>query len=178
MTPRRWLLVVASFLAGADVTAWLLRKKPPVEKKAVVDVNLEAVGLRCATLANAERVSQGLRELWAVDNLGEAARIRAGQAALANSIEHRTAEHPDVDEYLVLLKAMAVPIATAGENMGRLSVTLADPASAMHRAWMGSELHRNNILGQAFTRIGVGVANSNDGRLYFAVIFSREQGDA
>lgn len=177
MTPRRWLLVAVSFLAGVDVTAWLLTKKPPVEKKAALDVNLEAIGLRCATLANAERVSQGLRELWAVDNLGECARIRAGQAALANSIEHRTAEHPDIDEYLVLLKAMAVPIATAGENTGRLSATAADPAGDMHRAWMSSEQHRNHILGQEFTRIGAGVANSNDGRLYFAVIFSREQQD-
>jgi uncharacterized protein YkwD len=47
----------------------------------------------------------------------------------------------------------------------------ADAASSAVVGWMRSEGHRENILNVEFTRSGIGVARSADGRIYFTQVF-------
>jgi hypothetical protein len=53
-----------------------------------------------------------------------------------------------------------------GENVGvGLDVT------GLHRSFMGSTAHRNNILSHDFTEVGVGTALAKSGRLFVAEVF-------
>jgi uncharacterized protein YkwD len=47
----------------------------------------------------------------------------------------------------------------------------ADAASCAVVGWMHSEGHRDNILNGEFTRSGIGVARSADGRVYITQVF-------
>jgi uncharacterized protein YkwD len=53
---------------------------------------------------------------------------------------------------------------TLGENLLVGPNTLT--AAAMHAAWMNSPEHRANILSNAFTSVGIGVAYGSDGQVY------------
>ena len=55
-----------------------------------------------------------------------------------------------------------------GENVG------AGPGEdAIHRAFMDSAPHRDNILSRSFTQVGVGTARGSDGKLYVDEVFRR-----
>src|SRR5947207_3369445 len=92
MVSRRTATVVAlaaaAFLAGADAVAYLLRKKPSVQRAAVTASDTATVAHRVVDLANSERAAVGLDALMVADNLKECSRIRAGQMVEAHSIEH------------------------------------------------------------------------------------------
>jgi len=57
---------------------------------------------------------------------------------------------------------------TAGENIG------AGPsASAIYRAFMRSQSHRDNILSRSFADIGIGAARNSGGTLFVDEVFRR-----
>jgi uncharacterized protein YkwD len=59
-----------------------------------------------------------------------------------------------------------------GENVGR-----GPSVEAIHQAFMESESHRANVLGD-FDRMGVGIARADDGTLFATVVFMRRSPDA
>jgi hypothetical protein len=59
-----------------------------------------------------------------------------------------------------------------GENVGR-----GPRVEAIHQAFMESESHRANVLGD-FDRLGVGIARADDGTLFATVVFMRRSPDA
>lgn len=60
-------------------------------------------------------------------------------------------------------------LSAVGENVAYGFST----ARSVHRAWMNSPGHRANILNGGYRRVGVGVARSAGGALYFAMVFGR-----
>ena len=46
-----------------------------------------------------------------------------------------------------------------------------DPSGFAVERWMGSSMHRANILNSQFTRSGIGVARAADGSIYFTQVF-------
>lgn len=60
-------------------------------------------------------------------------------------------------------------LSAVGENVAYGFST----ARSVHRAWMNSPGHRANILNRTYRRVGVGVARSDGGSLYYAVVFGR-----
>jgi uncharacterized protein YkwD len=168
-------LGVAAFLAGVDTALYILRKKPPVQREAAIAVDPAAIAQRAVDLANSERTAAGLAVLAAPDNLKECSRIRAGYMASHHTIEHE-GEGGSLGAQAIL-DAWGVPYVYWGENSGRLSVLTDAPADVMHQAWMGSPLHKANILDSRFTRIGLSVQPGDDGELYFCTVFSREVED-
>jgi uncharacterized protein YkwD len=46
-----------------------------------------------------------------------------------------------------------------------------DPSGFAVQRWMGSAMHRANILNGQFTRTGIGVARAADGSIYFTQVF-------
>jgi uncharacterized protein YkwD len=61
------------------------------------------------------------------------------------------------------------PFNTMGENI--LVAPSTTSVGDWEAAWMNSSGHRANILSGAFTAAGVGIAYSNDGRVWVAVDF-------
>ena len=99
-------------------------------------------------LANEARADAGLPALSISSCARSAAKARAGRALAKSQLEHEPLDF-NCDR------------SWAGENLARHPGS----APAMHRAWMDSPGHRENILRPEFTRIGVGcVAYSRSDR--------------
>lgn len=100
---------------------------------------------------NAERAKEGLSELATFPLLNELACIRAEEISRPDCFSH---DRPDGSSCFSLLKAErdAFKYATSGENLagGR-----ADPVSTVQQL-MESPKHRDNILGDKYTHIGIG----------------------
>jgi uncharacterized protein YkwD len=109
------------------------------------------------TLVNRDRTANGMRALAWDDQLG-------GLAATWSShmVETGVFAHRDLDA--VLASSPYAGWHALGENIlvGDCRLT----AAAMETAWMASPGHRANILSGSYSRIGIGVQCSWDGRVW------------
>jgi uncharacterized protein YkwD len=103
------------------------------------------------TRTNTERVKAGLRALTVSSCATKQAAARTKVLVEEDRFEHDPLG-PIVD---------ACGSGTVGENLALGYPT----AKAVVAGWMGSEGHRANILGQQFTKIGVGCTNGPKGQL-------------
>ena len=119
-------------------------------------------------LTNQERMRQGLATLRAEARLSNAAQIQADQMARIGRLDHVLPEtqYPRPEDRLA---AAGYPWQTYGEN---LASGYPDARTAVE-GWMNSPGHRANIVGTAFTEIGVGHAVDSAGRAYYAQVFGR-----
>ena len=97
-------------------------------------------------LVNLERAKAGLGSLTVSEKLNEVALIRAREIT-----ELYSHTRPNGGDVFGLLKEMGVTYRYAGEN---LAASQLDAVTAM-KDWMNSEGHRNNILNENYTEIGV-----------------------
>ncbi len=106
---------------------------------------------------NAERTKRGLRPLST-----QACVDRYAEQQAARMASERRMYHQDLGPILG-----ACNLRTVGEN-----VAYGYPSGAAVMAgWMGSTGHRNNILNSGYRLLGVGAAQSADGRWYAAQVF-------
>jgi hypothetical protein len=106
---------------------------------------------------NAERTSRGLRALST-----QACVDRYAEQQAARMAAERRMYHQDLGPILSACNLRAV-----GEN-----VAYGYPSGqAVTAAWMGSTGHRRNILNSGYRLLGVGAAQSSDGRWYAAQVF-------
>lgn len=96
---------------------------------------------------NNERTEKGLSELTLLPELSEVACLRAEE--LVQRFDHY---RPDGSGCFVPVKEAGIRYAAIAENLagGR-----ADPVSTVDQ-WMNSTGHRQNILGEKYTHIGIG----------------------
>ena len=114
-------------------------------------------------LTNYERRSRSIDPLALDETLCAAASLRAREA-----VELWSHERPDGSLFSTVLAEYGVSYAEAGENLfcaNALSAQLA----VEH--WMDSDAHRENLLHESFTLIGLGVAEGADGYWYYTQIF-------
>ncbi len=114
-------------------------------------------------LVNAAREEAGLEPLVADIGL-----IASARGHTAGMIEQGDLFHSSSGE----LTSYASDWELLGENVGR-----GPSVEAIHQAFMESESHRANVLGD-FDRIGVGMARAADGVLFTTVVFMRRSPDA
>lgn len=118
-------------------------------------------------LTNEHRRAAGCSPLIADPALRSAAFTHSSKMAAANSMQHQL---PGEAGLLERVRAAGFsPLRSVAENIaaGQRS------ASAVVNAWMASSGHRANILNCSFTHIGVGVAQSKQGRLFWTQNFAR-----
>lgn len=108
-------------------------------------------------LANEERRARGLPALRWDDRLALVARQHASDMYLRGFFSHT---NPDGLGPADRLERADVPFSLVAENLA-----LAPSATIAHNRLMGSEEHRREILGERFTRIGVGVMFGRQGIL-------------
>lgn len=119
-------------------------------------------------LVNAERRARGESPLVWDAELTRMARLHSEKMARQNFFSHTGPDGQGLRERsraggIASFKALAENLAY---NKG-----FGDAASSAVVGWMRSEGHRDNILNEEFTRSGVGVARSADGRVYFTQVF-------
>lgn len=123
---------------------------------------------RAFELVNAERVARGERPLIWDTELTRMARIHSENMARQNFFAHKGPDSQGLRE-----RSRACGIMGFRELAENLAYNkgFADAASSAVVGWMRSAGHRENILNAEFTRSGIGVARSSDGRVYFTQVF-------
>jgi hypothetical protein len=114
--------------------------------------------------ANAERAQRGLPSLRWDASLHEAAMRHAHAMASRASISHQYPGEADLAERA---RQAGARFSFVAENVAEAST-----AVRIHDAWMNSTGHRENLLDQRATSVGISVL-SRDGELYAVEDFSR-----
>ncbi|MEI6494922.1 MAG: CAP domain-containing protein, partial [bacterium] len=102
-------------------------------------------------LANADRAAERMTPLKQNRLLSRAAQLKAEDMARRGYFSHKSPEGLDP---WVWFKKVGYNFLYAGEN---LAVNFYD-SSDVQRAWMNSPTHRENILKNEYTEIGIGIA--------------------
>jgi uncharacterized protein YkwD len=126
------------------------------EQRAVVEM---------VTLVNIERGNRGLPVLRLDDRASAAARAHAADMASMRLMQHVGSDGSDGG---IRLTRAGYAWSSWGENIGAGFV---DPGT-LFTAWMNSEGHRANLLGD-FTDVGVGVVATADGVPYWSLLVAR-----
>ena len=116
-------------------------------------------------LVNSERSAQRRTSLKSDDTLNMIAEQRAKEIAVKFSHTR-----PDGSKCSSLLEENGIVNVYAGENIASGHSSAAE----VMKTWMNSEGHRKNILNENYTRIGVGVYEASDGRIYWVQVFTSE----
>jgi uncharacterized protein YkwD len=144
---------------------WAEEKKSDEKKDTKDEFKLSADERALIDLTNAERknADKELPPLKPNEKLTEAARKHAENMAAQEILEHELdGKNPD-DR----VKATGYKPRVWGENIAEGQRTPKDAIAV----WMGSPPHRENILSTEFTEIGVAVAKSKTGTLYWVEVF-------
>lgn len=121
------------------------------------------------SLTNQDRASGGLNALVNDTYLHKEAEWRAKDMGDNNYFSH--AIPPSGQKVFYYMQKDGYCFKVAGENIG-LSTWGADVATnRIETAFMGSQSHRDNIMG-TWARMGVGAYQAADGRKLYAVLFS------
>lgn len=116
-------------------------------------------------IVNQERQNAGLSPLAYDEQITYAATHRSFEMAANDFFDHI---RPNGTNCFTVMKEYGISYRTAGENIAAGQRT---PEKVM-KDWMNSEGHRKNILTSGFTKIGVGIAVNQSGRLYWTQLFA------
>ena len=115
-------------------------------------------------LVNVERSKRGLSELSFNTELSNVATLKSQDMINKNYFDHTS---PTYGSPFDMMKQFNISYRTAGGNIAKGQRT---PAEVVN-SWMNSSGHRANILNANFTDIGIGVAKSSNGTLYWTQMF-------
>lgn len=120
---------------------------------------LRAMAVEAFDLVNLQREAYGLPALAWNDELAVAAQVRATE-----SVSLFSHTRPNGTDYWTVNSLLVY-----GENLAKGYNT----AEAAVNAWMNSQSHKANILGQTenFATIGIAIFEGSDGKLYWAQEF-------
>jgi uncharacterized protein (TIGR03000 family) len=126
---------------------------------------LSGMEMEILELTNRDRKKAGVPPLAPNARLFQAARRHSANMARQEKLDHILDDKAPDDR----IRASGYRAINWGENIAFGQRT----AAQVLDTWMNSEGHRKNILNEDFTEIGIGVAISQDGLLYFTQVFGR-----
>jgi hypothetical protein len=153
------LLRLLALCACGLLASFALRGEEQPE--AGVEVSAEEKAI--CELTNEERRKAGLGALQLNAKLFEAARAHAANMLKRGKMAHKL----DGKEAPQRVAARGYKYSVVGENVAFGQET----PEELVAAWMGSPIHRANILRKEFTEVGVGIARDKDGHPYYAQDF-------
>jgi uncharacterized protein YkwD len=154
---RIFLLLAGSAFLGVAALA----QKPVPEPEPYLSSEEKAL----LQLTNEARKKEGLPELKVNAKLLKAARGHSANMAKQEKMAHELDDKEPADR----AKDAGYAIGHLGENVAYGQLT---PAEAMD-TWLKSDEHRAIILDKDFVDMGMGVAKSANGTLYWAQLFAR-----
>lgn len=116
------------------------------------------------TLVNKQRVNNGLQPLTKNWTLAKMARCKSQDMVTHNYFSHTS---PVYGSPFTMMQDFGLKFTAAGENIAEGQPT---PQAVMN-AWMNSPGHRANILSPAYNQIGVGMAKTSSGVIYWTQDF-------
>jgi uncharacterized protein YkwD len=136
---------------------------PPAKPKAEFEPN--ATEQEIIDLTNAERRKANLSALTASPQLVKVARLHSENMAKQDKLDH-TLDEKTADQRVT---DAGYRWARSGENIAKGQRTPAEVVTS----WMNSQGHRDNILTQEYTEIGVAVVEAKDGQKYWTMVLAR-----
>lgn len=115
-------------------------------------------------LVNKERAQRGLPLLKLNAELSRVARIKSQDMIDKKYFAHNS---PTYGSPFQMMQKFGLRFSAAGENIAYGQKTAAD----VMKTWMNSPGHKANILSEAYTNIGIGVAKMANGTLYWTQMF-------
>ena len=115
-------------------------------------------------LVNAERAKQGLKPLTLNTKLSNVATLKSQDMINKNYFSHTS---PTYGSPFDMMKQFGITYRAAGENIAKGQKS---PQQVMN-SWMNSSGHRANILNSNYTELGVGIAKSSNGTIYWTQMF-------
>lgn len=108
------------------------------------------------SLINKERSARGRQPLQVASDLVSNARTHSDRMAAKGEIFHNSNLSKQISNWFVL-----------GENVG-----MGPDVGSLHKAFMNSTHHRENILYRDYNRIGVGITVDDDGYIFVTEVFA------
>jgi uncharacterized protein YkwD len=124
-------------------------------------------------LTNRSRAAAGLRSLKVDGALTSIARWRSKDMIVRDYFSH---DIPGYGSVFKRMDARGYCYRIAGENIGWNTYPDDDATAAIHRMFMDSPGHRENILGRAWDVIGIGAYKGADGKKMWTVLFADKCG--
>jgi uncharacterized protein YkwD len=125
------------------------------------------------SLTNRSRASAGLRSLRVDSVLTAVARWRSKDMIDRDYFSHSI---PGYGSVFKKLDSKGYCYRVAGENIGWNTYPDDEATAAIHRMFMDSAGHRENILGKAWEVIGIGAYKGSDGKKMWTVLFADKCG--
>jgi uncharacterized protein YkwD len=148
---------------AADVDAEARRARPSAaELTTPAPTEAEQLAAEVVRLTNLERAAAGRAPLAVHPAVWSAAMSHSADQAAMGRMSHTGSDGSDAGTRLT---RAGFTWRTWGENVAAGQRTAADVVSA----WMGSSVHRANILSSTFTVIGIGVATTANGTRYWTM---------
>jgi uncharacterized protein YkwD len=167
--PDRLGLVLLIALWTAAAAAIAVETGPPRGRDAqsAAASPLEEIERDLLLAVNNERAAGRLPALRLSSALVGLARRHSAEMARRNVLSHESATGKSFTDRLV---AAAVPFAANGENVARSGTFLAE---VIHRSFMESPGHRQNVLSPEFDEVGIGIVRGAGGLYYVTEDFIR-----
>jgi uncharacterized protein YkwD len=119
-------------------------------------------------LTNEERKKKELPPLRPDPLLFKVARGHSDNMAKQSKMEHVLDGKTPFDR----LREARYPYTFAGEN---IAYGLNTPVKEIFQGWMESPKHRDNILNDRFTEIGIGAVKDKEGTIWYTQVFGKPQ---
>lgn len=136
----------------------------PGQKLTIPTVTTTAQENEVIRLVNVQRSKAGLQQLKTNWQLCRVARYKSADMANKGYFDHNS---PTYGTPFKMMESFGLRFSAAGENLAYGQRT---PAEVMN-GWMNSPGHRNNIMSQSYTEIGVGLAKNKSGVSYWTQMF-------
>ena len=156
--------LVSVITAAVLLFAVSLCPQQPVKASQISQSQLNDMAEEVAYLVNEYRAENGLKPLYVVPFLSDAAQLRANEnIVLTDHIR------PDGSEFHTVVDPAVVPYFVVAENIAGGSDNAVDTMAQ----WKNSENHNRTLLEPSLTHIGVGVAYDKDSmyKYYWAQFF-------
>jgi uncharacterized protein YkwD len=134
------------------------------EAKNPKNVELSEVEQAILDLTNKEREKENLPLLKPNKLLCDAARAHSANMAKQEKMEHELDGKNPADR----VKAAGYIYAHMAEN---IAVSNGEKPAGIVQAWMDSKTHKENILNEKYTEIGIGIATNEKGETYYTQEF-------
>jgi uncharacterized protein YkwD len=159
-------------LTSSVLNASVAVAEPVTAVEAAAPMDAASAELQLLDMTNRDRLQNGLSPLTLDPPTLSIARERA-----ATQLDLPSLSHYDATGQLAfaeLLEKSGVDYSLAGENLARSSAIDTGVTERVEDALMQSPSHRKNILDGTFTRVSIGAATDETGRISFAEIFRAE----
>jgi uncharacterized protein YkwD len=160
--------VLLTFLVAGAIPLALAEDKPSEDKKEGTKFEMTKEEQKLLELTNKQRAKEKLPPLRANPVLFQVARRHSANMAKQSKLEH-----------VLDGKNPAQRVLGAGYDYGKVAENIAmsdmpgAPLTAIMKGWMESKLHRDNLLNDRVSEIGLGIAKNDKGEQYYTQIFAR-----